>query len=319
LPEGLVWGEHYVNRRAALVVAVTLLAPALCYPKDVAIPAVGIELTGAPEITGAPVVHRESDGAEAIVRLGEALIVVYRGDTAVPNGTVATEEASESRLKTAPDLIYWPQTPGRPTILAGQPAWASYYTYEHRQLTDYVLVVSTVIDAHWYILQVIAQSRSDKPADFDRAVETLQDARFGQMGAVSELVPEPAQATPPGLPRGRLDSKQEFYPPDALRREEQGDVDLEFRIDGHGQVRDIRKTYAATRDLAASAQEMIQRTGFDVPNDWEQRGADKQVFTVEVQYNVRCHGPGLRYPPRVVEAEVIYICAGFPPRQSRKN
>jgi hypothetical protein len=286
-----------------------LLPPALCHAKDVAIPEVGIELTSAPDITSAPFVHREPDGAEGMVRIGEALIVVYRGDAAVPDGTVATEESSRSSLKTAPNLIYWPQTQGTPAALAGRPAWVSYRAYYSLYQVKYVLVASTVIDAHWYVLQVSAQSPAKKPEDFDTAVTAVQNARFGPTGPAPEVVAELPQGTSPHLPRIKPGRIWSFYPPTAIRAEEEGEVDFEFRIDGHGEARDIKVTHALARDLKASAQNWISGIRFDVPHDWEQRGADQQVFRFEVQYTLHCPGrSSVAYPPRVVGAEVVSVC-----------
>jgi Gram-negative bacterial TonB protein C-terminal len=178
-------------------------------------------------------------------------------------------------------------------------------------------VVCTVVDAHWYILQVSAYSGSQKPADFDTAVATLQNVRFGMVKPTPQVVSDPGDGS---LPRARsVHDNESFYPPYAIRRGEEGDVDVEFRIDGRGQPRDINETYVAYRDFVASAERMVSGFRFEVPNDWEPRGADKQVFTIELQYSIRCAGHALAYPPRVFGSTVIAICAGFPLDETKKS
>jgi len=103
--------------------------PILCQSKDVSIPEVGIDLANAPDKASAPMVNRETDGVEGIVRIGEAVLVMYRSSKAVSAGAAVTDEALRTSLKSLPGLIGRPQSKGRLTLLAGYPAWAYFDAY----------------------------------------------------------------------------------------------------------------------------------------------------------------------------------------------
>jgi TonB family protein len=292
------------------VLAASLLWPVLCRAKDISLAEVGVDLFRLPDYASVPVVRSEPDGYEAVLRVGEALVVVYRNDGLVSAGTVATDESFRSSLTATPNLVDWPQSQGKATMVAGQPAWAAYRAYGTREMITYVLVVCVVSNAHAYLLQVSAHSPSKetkKPMDFDLAVQAVQNLRFV---SVTHLVPSPPEALNTSGMRVRMRTARwrDFYPEPARRLHEQGEVDLEFRIDARGHAQDISETYAAAPDLGKSAQELIRTAVFDVPSDWVQR--ESNPLRMEVQFVLNCHG-NCSYPPRIAGTQVMTVAAQF--------
>jgi len=300
-----------IRLASAFLIATPLLWPALCHAKDVSLPGVGVDLLGVPDYSSEPIARSDTGGYEAVVRIGEALVVAYRNDGPVSAGTVATDESFRSSLTERPNLIDWPQSKGKETTVAGQPAWAAYRAYGTPKMITYVLVVCVVSNAHAYLLQVSAHSPSKKPPDFDIAVQAVQNLRFLPVPRAAPSPPESPRSSglriPMNAPRWR-----DFYPEPARRLEEQGEVDLEFHIDAAGRSRDITETYAAAPDLGKSAKDLIKTAAFDVPSDWVQRGMDKESFHMEVQFVLKCHGH-CSYPPRIAGTQVMTVSAEFIP------
>lgn len=302
-----------------LAAAMALLTPIVCQARDISIPEIGVTFLGAPENTSAPMLHPDLNGEEGIVRMGEALVVVYRGsDTVAPKAAV-TDEGFRASLQSMPDLIIHSRSKGALTSLAGRRAWAFYDVYASEYLVDYVLVVYVIIDEHLYILQVAAHTPSKKSPDFDVAVRTLQNASFflpvHGSGHATNFASTPGTGS---LHHVRHRVNEILYPPRAQRLGEQGEVDMEFRIDRGGHPRDVRETYAATRDLGAAAERQIRTLRFDVPRDWAESGSDNRIIQAEFQFSLRCRAdsPAI-YPPRVVGASVISVCAQLLPHGAR--
>jgi TonB family protein len=284
------------------------LASFACEAKELSIPEVGIELAEVPDKASAAIMGTDTDGYEAVFRIGEAIFVVYRSNLTVPPGTVATDSSWRSSFTVEPNLIDWPQPTGQPTLVSGQPAWASWRAYKTRGDTRFDLTVCVIADAHPYLIQVTAHSRTGKkPADFDTAVQSLESVRFIPL---PELRFPTKLKNPPDFPRFTLPQNRDYYPPPAQRLGETGDADITFRIDGSGRAQEVQQTYAVTPDLGMAAENLVRTLSFQVPPNWVQFGADRQHFNVEVQFSLNCHH-SCTYPPRISDAAVFGVSAQF--------
>lgn len=108
-----------------------------------------------------------------------------------------------------------------------------------------------------------------------------------------------------------------LYPAPSRRRGEQGAVDVEFSINGHGNVRDLKQIYAAHQGLAQEIPEYLAHGVFRVPPNWEQMGFDKRRFVMEFQFWVKSPGttcPRTAGSPHVPGAMVVSICNALPSR-----
>lgn len=131
----------------------------------------------------------------------------------------------------------------------------------------------------------------------------------------SESQPVPAVAQEPasasnGAKSPKFDFALGVYPATAVQRHEQGVVDIEFSIDGHGHARELKQIYATAPDFAAASFTYLKNRTFSVPANWEATGSQTQRFTIEFQYSMPCPAP----PPRVMGIAVVAICATTSPR-----
>src|SRR5258708_35310894 len=142
------------------------------------------------------------------------------------------------------------------------------------------------------------------------------------LGCVSEPAPErqpvPAVSQEPasasyGVKMPKFDFALGVYPATAAQRHEQGVVNIEFSIDGHGNAKELKQIYATAPAFAATSSTYLKNRKFSVPANWEATGSQTQRFTIEFEYSMPCPAPNTQ--PRVPGATVVAICSTTSPRR----
>jgi hypothetical protein len=121
-----------------------------------------------------------------------------------------------------------------------------------------------------------------------------------------------ATSAPDRLPRFVSGGYLDLYPAAAQRLNQQGAVDLEFRIDASGHAQEVKELYSAYPSLAATARRMLTGGTFQVPPDWSSSSSASVRFVTEYQFVLvapPAHCPAPEAAARVAGAHVAVICA----------
>jgi hypothetical protein len=297
-----------MQRTSAMMFAIASLLPVASVASEVVLPELGIRLTGLPISSRKPQVTERPAGYEGTVQISPTtVLIIYRADDPIPPGNF-TDASYRSSLFAKLDDSKAGTVKGTLTSVGGHEAWAIVDAERVGPLAAYRYTAYLTADQHLYRITVTALG-SQRPAEFDAAVKAVSSS------IAFEPVQRSADSASPGvpgaMPRFVSGGHEAYYPASSVRRGEQGIVDVEFSIDSRGHVRDVKETYAASRDLGHSAAAQLQDGVFRVPADWVQTASDRLRFTMEFQFELAGRGsscPTPETPPRVAGAKVMGIC-----------
>jgi len=298
-----------MRKLSEIVLTALFSAPLASQAGEIDLPALGVKIVGMPSEIAVPQVIERPAGYDASIDFGAGtFLTIYRQEEPVSRGSLLDAEYRKSLL-TSVDAANDVRSEGKLVSVSGHDAWMIIDAHVPQLLQIHTCALYVVVDDHVYQMFISALAKRDR---FKELVNDL----------VARVTFEPlrrpdahATATPSNsdeMPRfvsGRFVS---LYPAPSKRRGEQGAVDVEFSINGHGNVRDLKQIYAAHQGLAQEIPEYLAHGVFRVPPDWEQMGFDKRRFVMEFQFWVKSPGttcPRTAGSPHVPGATVVSICS----------
>jgi TonB family protein len=274
------------------------------------IPELGVHIAQLPDASATPRVIRRLDGYQAIMPIGKATLTIARVDAPVPSSSDIT--AASFRIAQQAEFYEQPNPSAHEhaSTVSGHDAWTIVSARSGGWHTvNYRCVTYTIVDQHLYRLVAGATGQDRIPPDFVAATRVMSELTLGPVERSS--TPNEAAVGLLKMPAPRI-SNLDRYPETALRRGEQGVVDLEFSIDSKGHTREIHETYSDSNAFGAAAQELVRDTTYQVKPGWEESGYQKLRFPIEVQFSIAKGSsscPREEAPPRIPEAEVWRVCS----------
>jgi TonB family protein len=286
---------------------IALVLPVAVRAMDADYPAIGIKVTSLPASATSLGVSEQFKGYQAEVLLGPgAMIRMLRLDGPAPEGNMEDKGYRDALLKqfdipTAGGGIHGV------TNVSGRLAWVWSSVARIGPMLAYRCNYYLVIDQHLDEIMITAAGRAKAAqATFDAAAKVIAS---GLVFEAAQRPPERALAPgelPPFLVGG---AGAPPYSDRARRLGEQGEVHLEFNIDGVGKAQAVKVVDNAGPDLASVALTMLKRGSFKVPQTWEQIGGPKETFRMEFRFRLSCPlvRPSLEQP----DPHVVTICASL--------
>ena len=281
--------------------ALLLALPFVCKAGVVEIPELGVRFTAMPDgVTHGGAVERPT-GYEWQGSLTLAILRVYRKDAPESPGANVLDKDYRAQLAATRHLA---ELGGAASTLGSHAAW----TVTSVRRTGPVVISDwrtyAVVDDHLYTLTVSSIGSAAQAAGFDALVKAASGISFE---AVRRPPPPPLKEG--DMPRFVSSGNHDFYPPKAIRLNEQGVVGVVFSIDGQGHTRNLGQVYSDSPDLTPTAAEMLQDGVFRVPSNWEETASDKQRFFMEVQFFiVGQNGKCPTLAPREPSFKTVTIC-----------
>lgn len=297
-----------MRKLSELVLTALLLAPFASHANEVELPELGLRVIGLPSGIATPQVNERPAGYDATIDFGAGTFIsIYRQEKPVSPGSLLDADYRKSLL-TNVDAAKDVRSAGKIISVGGHDAWMVIDAHVPNLLQIHACALYVVVDEHVYQMLISALAQKSRFMVFvNDLVARVTFEPIRRADAPGAASPRDANETPRFLP-GRFVT---LYPAPSLRRGEQGAVDVEFSIDGQGNVRDLKQTYAAYRGLAQEVQEYLARGMFRVPPEWEQTESDKRRFVMEFQFMLVPPGstcPARPDPPRVPAAKVVSVC-----------
>jgi TonB family protein len=289
------------------------------YGEGMDIPELGVHIAEVASGSQTPEVAQRVDGYVATLHIGTAVLVIARVDEPVPSGSdirdAAFRTAQRAEFYEQPDRTDREQA----TVISGHDAWTILSARRAggwARTVHYSCVTYTVVDQHVYRMAVFATGGEEKPLDYEAAVHTMSELRFVPVNQSSESNSRGATGLlkmPKPKPRKAVAL---VYPRLAMRRREQGVVDVEFSIDGRGHAQDLQETNdSASSMLREAARAALKSVDFQVKPSWEANGYQRVRLTAEFQFWLGTdisHCPAV-LPARASGAIVFSICASLTP------
>ncbi|HWG31944.1 MAG TPA: hypothetical protein VN676_15415 [Steroidobacteraceae bacterium] len=309
-----------MNGTGIRLVPILLLLPMVSYGAGVYIPKMGIRLNDLPDNVTASKLIENLDAHSVTVYFGDATLSILRLQDATPAGATLNDAAYRKALEDNFGDDMRSGFHGEATSIAGNGAWTwSRATHlSPLPVVEYTYVTYVIANEHAYRLRV-HDNGPYTPHEPDARPPDVQAA----LNAIPEITFEPAAAPAPDsarlkIPRMIAGLGDLYYPDAAVRRNQEGVVDVEFSIDGKGHAVDVKETYAAFSDLGKKIPGFLQNATFRVPPDWEANGHRAARFDMEFQFSLGLLAHGCREAPesRVPGASVISLCRSRlpPPR-----
>lgn len=298
------------------LVATACLMPLACIASEIELPELGITLRDLPQFVAKPSVHERPQGYEASTSFAaNTRLTVYRQDEPVTPGSLEDASYRASVLAPLGEPQDW-KDKGRMTSIGGHEAWITLHVTRLGPVSANRITLYTVVDQCPYRMMVTAIG-SKPPAEFDAVVKAVQSAAAFEPVRRSVEPEWTAAEHPDRVPRFVPGEFMPLYPEPSRRRREQGAVDVEFSIDGHGRATDLKQVKATYSDLGERLPEYFKQGVFRVPRDWEQTGSDKRRFAKEFLFTLAQPSsacPASRAPVNIPNApDVTYICATASP------
>jgi TonB family protein len=108
------------------------------------------------------------------------------------------------------------------------------------------------------------------------------NASVSAVGPLADLA-DPAHPLPKVRSMGRA---EDYYPPEARRKQIQGEVLVAISIDTTGRVTQPHVLYSDNSLLANQSLKLLSRMQFDVPSDWDNTTQTWRRFRVLVRFRL---------------------------------
>jgi hypothetical protein len=255
---------------------------------EIAIPELGVEFLQLPDQAMEQGVKGSRAGHEATLNIGKAFLLVYRDDDPVaPGSSILAPEYRKAILARA-EFAVPPRSAGQPLKLDGHDGWAfvEVSTLPSPSASrDYTATIFVIVDQHLYRLTGDALGSRIEPPDFKLATRAISTVRFLSIQKPDQPTAHTSRASSMALP-SFADKGQDFYPPTAVRLNQEGIVSIEFSVDGSGHAHDFELMYSPSRQLAQFVPAYLKAVAFRVPPDWEQAGHQNQRFRMEFGFHL---------------------------------
>jgi TonB family protein len=265
-----------------VIAALTLLLPLNSLASEVEFPELGVAIRNLPDLAAKPRVVEVRQGHAGYANFSASTISVYRQDAVVASGDL-NDPGYRRTLLTAVGGLDEAED-GSLISIGSQLAWINL-AVERASATPLVrkMTIYAVADQHLYRF-LLTTNEARTPGEFDPILRAVRQTT--SFAPVRRAMPSDGGANPHARALPRFADPDQFsgYPDVALRRREQGVVDVQFEIDREGHAQNVTELQAAYPELADGVSKMLQHLVFEVPRDWEKTGSDQRRFTVEVQF-----------------------------------
>jgi hypothetical protein len=159
-----------------------LLWPLVARANELDVPELGVRLTGVPSALTKPEVTEVTErpaGYDVVMRLGTAVLNIYREEDPVPAGSDVADPGYRALLDRRYHGSVESKTLGAPTSLGGHSAWTVVDARGgSSELTHYTCLSYVIVDQHLYRLAVTADGSPARPPEFDQLVKALSGVSF---------------------------------------------------------------------------------------------------------------------------------------------